>query len=42
MNILADDKEFLKYIETWGKIKNLFKKRFASEPKYNNIQTYIQ
>ena len=35
INILANDKEFLKYIEIWNKIKDLFKnlfnKRFDSE-----------
>ena len=47
MNILVNDKEFLKYIEIWDKIKNLFKKlfkkRFDSEPIYNNkyIKTKI-
>ena len=43
INILANDKEFLKYIEIWNKIKDLFKnlfnKRFESEPIYNNEYT---
>ena len=40
MNTLANDKEFLKYIKIWDKIKKLFKtlfkNRFDSEPIYNN------
>ena len=47
INISANEKEFLKYIEIWDKIKNLFKnlfnKMFDSEPIYNNefIRTKI-
>ena len=40
MNILANDKEFLKYTEIWNKIKdlskNLFNKWFNNELIYNN------
>ena len=28
MNILADNKEFLKYTEIWNKIKSLFNEKF--------------
>ena len=28
MNILANNKEFLKYIEIWNKIKDLFNEKF--------------
>ena len=48
MNILANDKEFLKYIEIWNKIKDLFKnlsnkRGFNKEPIHNNkyIKTKI-
>ena len=41
MNILANDKEFSKYIEMWNKIKDLFKnlsnkRDLYKEPAYNN------
>ena len=41
MNILANNKEFLKYIEIWNQIKDLFnekfnKRRLHNKPAYNN------
>ena len=36
MNVLADNKELLKYIEIWDKIKALFNKKFNNKPVYNN------
>ena len=44
MNVLANDNELLKYIETWNKIEALFRKKgFCSKPVYNNeyIKTKI-
>ena len=35
-NVLADNKELLKYIEIWDKIKALFNKKFHNKPVYNN------
>ena len=36
-NLLANDKEiFEKYNKIWDKIKNLFEKKFDSEPVYND------
>ena len=31
MNILANDKEFLKCIEIWNKIKSLFNEKFIKK-----------
>ena len=36
MNVLADNKELLKCIEIWDKIKALFNKKFNNKPVYNN------
>ena len=36
MNVLADNKKLLKYIEIWDKIKALFNKKFNNKPVYNN------
>ena len=37
MNLVVNDKEILKkYNEIWDKIKNLFEKKFDSEPVYND------
>ena len=43
MNILANDKEFLEYIEIWNKIKYLFNKRFNKGTIHKNeyIRTKI-
>ena len=35
MNILADNKEFLKHTEIWNKIKSLFNKKFNKKGLYN-------
>ena len=35
MNILADNKEFLKYTEIWNKILDLFNKKFNKRGLYN-------
>ena len=38
MNVVANDNELLKYIETWNKIEALFnKKGFHSKPVYNKL-----
>ena len=31
MNVLANNKEFLKYIEIWNKIESLFNEKFDKE-----------
>ena len=36
MNILANDIEFLKYIEIWDKIEALFNEKFNKRRLYNN------
>ena len=37
MNLLVNDKEILKkYNKIWDKIKNLFEKKFDSEPVCND------
>ena len=36
MNVLADNKKLLKYIEIWDKIKALFNEKFNNKPVYNN------
>ena len=48
MNILANNKEFLRFIEIWNKIESLFNKKFNkrglyNRPVYNNesIKTKI-
>ena len=48
MNILSNNKEFLKYIEIWNKVKFLFNEKFnkrglCNRPVYNNeyIKTKI-
>ena len=35
MNILADNKEFLKHTEIWNEIKSLFNKKFNKKGLYN-------
>ena len=35
INILANNKEFLKYIEIWNKIKPLFNEKFNKKGLYN-------
>ena len=36
MNVLADNREVLKYIEIWDKIEALFNKKINNKPVYNN------
>ena len=36
MNLLADNKELLKYIEIWNKIVDLFNKKHSKSVLYNN------
>ena len=36
MNVLADNKEFLKYIEICSKVEELFNKRHNKRVLYNN------
>ena len=35
MNILIDNKEFLKYVEIWNKIADLFNEKFNKRKLYN-------
>ena len=37
INVLADNKELLKYIEIWDKIVDLFNKKHNKSVLYNNI-----